>query len=323
MPFPPHVQPAPAQRVRLKPVLGIVTKWTLAAVLLFAAGGQIIDGLRQLTGQKISFFPLPLIFSAVLYASGMAFFGSYWRQTVCDMGGQLRQLESQRAYFVSQLGKYVPGKAWVLLIRCGLTSPQTVTRSVVVASTLYETLAMMAAGSLIALFTLLAAGVIASGLLVIALTLAAGLMVIIQPQVFGRLIGLGMLPFRKWGADPVKPITYATLLKAIRYLGPGWGLVSLSFVAAVQGVGVSLANLSAVLLLIGSMALAIAGGFAVFIVPAGLGVREWILMQTLTAMIGSGNAVLVAVVARVLNVAAELLAAGTLHLFAMSNDKNA
>jgi hypothetical protein len=59
-------------------------------------------------------------------------------------------MEAQRAYFASQLGKYIPGKAWVILIRCALINNQTTTAPVVIASTFYETLAMMAAGSLLA-----------------------------------------------------------------------------------------------------------------------------------------------------------------------------
>jgi glycosyltransferase 2 family protein len=66
-----------------------------------------------------------------------------------------------------------------------------------------------------------------------------------------------------------------------------------------------------------------AGGFAVLIVPAGLGVREWILMHTLGPTLGAGNAVLIAIVARVMNVTVELLVAGGLHFSSRRNVRNA
>lgn len=292
-------------------------------MLLWGAGRQIVDGLRQLEGREISLVLAPLVVSAILYAAGLACFAAFWRRVALDMGGRLEPLESQRAYFASHLGKYLPGKAWVLLIRCGLTDSRATPATVVVASTFYETLAMMAAGSLMAVLTFVVAGTATKRAFGMALILFAGLAAFVQPRVFSRLAALGTLPFQRWGADPVKPITYATLLKAILYMAPGWGLVGLSLVAVAYGIGTTLTGFTAILLAVGSMALAIAGGFAILIVPAGLGVREWILMQTLSSTVDAGSAVLMAVVARVVNVVAELLVAGSLYLFAKQKAKNA
>jgi len=55
-----------------------------------------------------------------------------------------------RAYFVSQLGKYVPGKAWAVVLRVGLVRSQGVSASVGGLATFCEVLTMMAIGSLVA-----------------------------------------------------------------------------------------------------------------------------------------------------------------------------
>ena len=57
-----------------------------------------------------------------------------------------------------------------------------------------------------------------------------------------------------------------------------------------------------------------AGGFSVMIVPAGLGVREWVMMQSLGPSIGISNAVLVAILARITHVTVELFVGGCLYL---------
>jgi glycosyltransferase 2 family protein len=320
---PSDVPPSPEQRLRLKAILGNLTRWAFALFILLAAGREILDGLKQLERTEISFLFLPLVLSAGLYAAGMSCFGSYWWHTLHDMGGHLGWLETQRAYFASQLGKYIPGKAWVLLIRCALTERKSVSKTVVVASSFYETLAVMTVGSLVALLTLSGAGKVSTAVLSLAFTFSAALAMLVHPSVFARLLAVGMLPFQKWGAGPVSPIRGATLLKGLRYLIPGWGLLGLSLVATAKGIGVSVSGLLAVLLVSGSKALAVAGGFAVLIVPAGLGVREWILMQTLGPAMGVGNAVLIAIVDRILNVLAESLAAAGLYVFVKRDAKNA
>lgn len=302
-------------RLFSKQLILTLFKLVFAALLLYAVGQQIAGGLRQVERLHIRFFWAPLILSAALYAAGLACFSAYWRQIAADMGGRMGVRESQRAFFVSQLGKYIPGKAWVLLIRYGLTDRKMVPATVVVASSFYETLAVMAAGALFALVTLVAAGVTVHSVLILALGLAAGLTFLVHPWVFSRLVSLGILPFRRWGADPVSPVAVGTLLKGTPYLIAGWSLAGLSLVAAAGSVGIDLFSLQGTLLAGGSMALAMSGGFVVLVVPAGLGVREWILMQTLGLTVGAGNAALIAITARTANVATELVVAGGLYLF--------
>jgi hypothetical protein len=137
------------------------------------------------------------------------------------------------------------------------------------------------------------------------------------------MVVLATLPFRGNGGSVVKPVSYVTLLKGGFYFIPGWGLAGLSLVAVVHGSGIVVTGLSSVLLACGSMALAMAAGFAILVVPAGLGVREWVLMQTLGPTLGPGNAVLIAIVARIMNVTVELVMAGSLYFSSRRNVRNA
>ena len=299
-----------------------LARWLCAGILLYAAGRQIVAELKKLHGREIN-LDLALLFAgALLYTAAMSCFASYWHQTALDMGGRPGSLEVQRAYFASQLGKYIPGKAWVILIRCALLDNQTTTTPVIIASTFYETLAMMAAGSALALVALLAVGDAQPAMCALAAGLTAGLLLAVLPPVFGRLTTWTARSFQKAGSIPIATITYATWFQAFRYCIPGWMVMGLSLLLIAGSLGISMFSLPGFLLACGSIALAVVGGFAVLIVPAGLGVREWVMMQTLGPSIGISNAVLIAILARITHVSVELFVAGCLYLLGRRRIKN-
>jgi len=309
-------------RSRLRKALIVLARWVCAGILLYAAGRQIVAELRKLHGREISFDLTLLFVGALLYAAAMSCFAAFWRQTALGMGGHPGSLEVQRAYFASQLGKYIPGKAWVILIRCALLDNQSTTTPVIIASTFYETLAMMAAGSALALVALLAVGDAQPAMCALAAGFTAGLLLAVLPPVFGRLTTWTARSFQKAGSIPIATITYATWFQAFRYCIPGWMAMGLSLLLIAGSLGISMFSLPGFLLACGSIALAVVGGFAVLIVPAGLGVREWVMMQTLGPSIGISNAVLIAILARITHVSVELFVAGCLYLLGRRRIKN-
>ena len=291
-----------------------LARWVCSAILLYAASLQIALELRKLQGHELNLDLTLLFVGALLYMVAMFLFATYWRRVASSMGGGSSRLEAQRAYFASQLGKYIPGKAWVILIRCALLDNQTTPTPVIIASTFYETLAMMAAGSVLALATLLGVGNARPVMLVLASGLTIGLLLAVLPPVFGRLTTWVAHSFQKEGF-PIATITYRTWFQAFHYCIPGWIAAGMSLLAIAGSLGISMFSFAGFLLACGSIALAMAGGFAVVIVPAGLGVREWVMMQSLGPSIGTSNAVLIAILARITHVSVELFVGGCLYLF--------
>jgi len=299
-----------------------LARWICAGILLYAAGRQISAELSKLQVTELRIHPVLLLIGAALYVVALACFGAYWRQAVLGMGGSPGRVEALRAYCVSQLGKYIPGKAWVLLIRCALIDTRTTIPPVIIASTIYETLAMMAAGSLVALVALLSVGDARPGMLALSGALAVGLFFAVLPPVFGRLVTWASRWFRKEGTNLIAAVSYPTWLNGFRYCVPGWIAAGLSLLAVAGSLDISLFSFVGFLLACGSMALAVVGGFAVLIVPAGLGVREWVLMQTLGPSVGASNAVLIAILVRITHVSVELLVAVCLYLVGKRNKPN-
>src|SRR5580692_4694720 len=64
-----------------------------------------------------------LLLAGVLYL--LWFTGStvYWRALLASFKLRPPLLPAIRAYYIGQLGKYVPGKAWALLLRANLIHP--------------------------------------------------------------------------------------------------------------------------------------------------------------------------------------------------------
>ncbi len=301
------------RRFHLNRLLVASARWVFACLLLLATGAQLWKELQKLQGREIRFSTPQFLLSGILYAAALACFAGYWRQAALHMGARTGILESQRAYFASQLGKYIPGKAWVVLIRCGLTDRRTSATAVIIASTFYETLAMMAAGAFLALILFLVSNVRSTPILMAAAGLAAALSLAVLPPVFRRLVSWTSRPFQKERTPLVAAVTYGIWLKGYCYFLPGWALAGASLITVANSVEVSLNSAPLILLATGATALSMVGGFAILVVPAGLGVREWIVMQTLAFSIGAGNAGLIAILARIMNTAVELLVAGCLY----------
>ena len=58
--------------------------------------------------------------AGVLYLLGLLPAGLFWHRVLLVLGQDARLGETLRAYYIGHLGKYVPGKAMVVVIRAGL-----------------------------------------------------------------------------------------------------------------------------------------------------------------------------------------------------------
>ena len=296
---------------KLKSVLLSLAKVVLGMVILIAAGKQVLGALAELESSQVR-FSLPVLSLALLcYLAGMAVFADFWRRAVGSLGGKLTWLECHSAYFVSQLGKYVPGKAWVILIRYGLIGGNRLSFRAVTASSVYETFSVMGFGALLSFLVLLVLGSDPT-LLWLALGLSAALLAASHPPVSAWIAKVA-----GWGSgreeEPVPLPSWRVFWKGTPLLILGWVLAGASFPLAGAGIGVAYPGLREVMLAGAASGLAVAAGFVVLVAPAGLGVREWLLVQTLGPSVGEGPAALVAVAARGLQVCGELGMAAVLY----------
>jgi len=310
-------------------------KWAVALLVLWAVGRHVYRTWNDLRAQSR---PLRLeagwlIGSGLLYLGGLTAYGLFYERILRSSPTPVQPGPALRAYLVSHLGKYVPGKAMVVVVRAGMLVPFGARASTAAIATFYETLVMMAAGGLIAAVGFAPANwshsipisVSGWGSLELPLYRLAGWVGLglglaflgtVVPPVFGRLAGLVSLPIPGVGPEAMPHITWRLLAQGLFWSAGGWVLLGLSQLAVVRAIDPAGAtNLIArglAPVVIASVALATVAGFVVAVLPGGLGVREGVLMSTLAPALGSDQAVIASLLLRLVWVAAELAAAAIL-----------
>ena len=114
------------------------TGWKVGVLLVCLLMLAVAPASAQLTD------PLSLAASGVLYLLAHTVWGLFWWRLLRSQGVAVSPAAAVRAYFVSQFGKYVPGKVWVIAIRVAMLGSSPGTRLVVGVTATYETLTSMA-----------------------------------------------------------------------------------------------------------------------------------------------------------------------------------
>ena len=301
----------PAWKRTIKTVL----KFVLAGVVLWALGRHVLKTYRELSkhGDAFRLDPGWTFVSLLLYIAGLFALGVVFSKVMRSSPSPVGSWVAIRAYVISHLGKYVPGKAMVVILRVGLVVPHGASPATAGFATFYETFAMMAAGAILAtLGFAVGAGSTQYVPLLVSAGLAAAFLFVTQPSVFPRLSKLATLPFPNVGPDALPRFSYRLLAAALLWSALGWLLLGFSQIALIQAVSSGRLPIGAWPVVIASVALATVAGFAVAILPAGLGIREGVLMTTLGPTIGDETAMIAALALRLVWVAAEVLVGGVL-----------
>jgi hypothetical protein len=309
-------------------------KWIVAAIKLSIVG-LLIWGVHRTVGHAYADLrkhPLHLDFSWLAAAGGLYLLSIlpsalFWHRLMRAMGQRVGPIAAARAYYIGHLGKYVPGKALVVVLRAGLVRGPGVSGAVAAVSVFVETLTMMASGSFLAavLITTLAQSLdlhlpalsdkpLPFRAIAIAFMLASGLPTL--PPIFKRVIRLTRIGRASpEAAAQLERIDYGTLLLGWLLTGIGWFIMGLSLTAVLRGMGQSspgwIDGLPLTTLIVCA---AVVAGFMSFI-PGGLVVRDVVMLELLIrAGITSEVAVAATILLRLVWLVAELAAAGILYL---------
>jgi hypothetical protein len=281
---------------------------------------------RVLTDPALDRVPFTLRFeylvpAGVLYLLAHVCWGSFWVRLLRGQNIPVTLYTGLRCYFVSQLGKYVPGKAWVIVMRVGmLGSPGT--RLAVGLTATYETLTNMAAGTLLGVIFLPYLGVLPP---VVAGNVALLFGVAALPVALAVLNWLAVrIAARRRGPDapPLPSPSPLLLAQGLLHGACGWCLLGLSLGLVIRAVvpDPPAWNGPAYLADLAAVAVSYVLGFVVLVAPGGLGVRELVLQFALTRRFAgapdgsaaAGTAAVVAIVLRLAWTVAELALAAAL-----------
>jgi uncharacterized membrane protein YbhN (UPF0104 family) len=218
-----------------------------------------------------------------------------FRSILSDLGAPLPVPAACRLYFVSQLGKYLPGTVWAMVALVTMSREYRIMRKT-----------SLAAGLLAMAFSLATAFCVAALLLPVGAAqtvrhfwyvwlLIPALLVGLHPRVVSAVLDAALRLGRK---QPIPDrMSYRGTLRAAGWQALCWLLFGLHAWALMLGIGAPVGRSLAVS--IGGFALSYGLGPVFVVAPAGAGVRETGIVLTLGTVVGAAPALAVALVSRV------------------------
>jgi uncharacterized membrane protein YbhN (UPF0104 family) len=234
-----------------------------------------------------------------------------WQRVLVGLGVRFEWRAGARVFFISQLGKYLPGSVWPVLLQMEAGRTRGASRRTMLAANLITVVLSCSTGLIVACLLLPVSDAHALAHYWWVLLALPPLLVLLHPRAMTALLDrLFRLVKRPPLGERLRP---AATLQAGGWLMISWlGLgVQVWILYAAAGPG----GLSGWLLCTGGMALAVAAGILFIPAPAGAGLRELILVVVLKPDLGTGGALAIVVASRVLLVIADLvLAAASLAI---------
>lgn len=284
--------------------------WAVLLALAWGLRQTVAGALEELREHPVSPRPGWLVLSGALYLIGIYPCAWYYDYVLRSLGQFPAWRESLRAYYISHLGKYIPGKGWTVVLRAGLIRGSAVAVLPATVAAFVETLTMVAGGSAMAAGILLLSWPQHRALTLSALGVAAAAAALVSPPLL-NLTAYWMLK-RRGAAATAWRLNWSTIVVGWLAMAPVWFTLSLSLWATLRGLGAEIALPGDLPRLFVAVSLALCLGFA-SLVPAGAGVRELLLLELLAPWLGSGIAAASAVVLRLVWMSSEVVASIILY----------
>ncbi|AMV25895.1 hypothetical protein VT84_15965 [Gemmata sp. SH-PL17] len=243
-----------------------------------------------------------LIPAGVLYLLAHLCWSTFWVRLLHSQGVRVSWWVGLRAYYISQFGKYIPGKVAVLVMRVAMLRHQGAHPIPVAVTATYETLTSMAAGALLGVLFLPTLGVLppeVSGRTTLLFAVAA------LPLGLAALNKLAVRIAKKRrgpGAPPLPSPSVLLLAQGLVHGACGYCLLALSLGLTVHGLLPDAPGWGARAFTIdlAAVALCYVAGFVIVVAPGGLGAREfvlrWALAPQFVSALGTEHAGQVAIV---------------------------
>lgn len=253
--------------------------------------------------------PAWLLAAAALYVVAQLPNAEFWRRVLTALGQRLPRSVVYRAFYIGHLGKYVPGKAVVVVMRSGMLTAHGAQPAAAVVSVFYETLTMMAVGGLLSAVVMAAKYRDHVDWLLAACAMMVVTALPTLPPVFSRVVRklrIGRSDEAS-AADEVRHLGIGFLARGWAIVAVGWLLTGLSVAATLRAAGFQprVGFVDEWIVDVGAAAFSVVAGFLSFI-PGGFVVRDVVLLTLLQPAYGDAAALVTAVLVRLVWLVAEL-----------------
>lgn len=224
-----------------------------------------------------------------------------WRAVMRAVGLQAHIGESMRVFLVSQVGKYVPGSVWPILVQAEFARDHGVSRARAATGSIVAMVVGVVTAAVVGVLGLALSTPTALGEYWWVILVGALLASLLVPPVLKRIVALAFRLTRR-SEHPVH-IGTAALAASAAWSVAMWLLLGLHAWLLLTQINAEL-SFAAVA---GAFAFAWLVGFLVIIAPAGAGAREAALVIALSASMEPGQALGFAIVSRFLMTAADAI----------------
>ena len=310
---PPAVTGADAPTTRATPGWRAWLRRAMIAVLLAFAVWAIVGNRTELAAalREIAPWSVPAAFVPAYLALVVSLF--VWRALMSDLGFKLPVPAAARIFFVSQLGKYVPGSVWSILTQIELSRRHNIPKRSNVTVGVLAIAVSITTGLSLAALLLPFSGPAAMHrywwiLLIIPVLLGA-----LHPAVLGPALNVALRLVRR---EPLpRTPSWAGLGRVAALQAVVWLMLGLQAWLLLVGLGAPVARSLPVA--IGGYALAYGLGQLAIGLPAGAGVREVALTVALSTVVPTPVALVVALLSRGMLTVVDLSLAGLQYLLGL------
>jgi glycosyltransferase 2 family protein len=299
----------PTTRSRLVAVLRVAV-----AVLIVVAIGYAVTSEWPDVRAALQMLAWPSVLLAFLSAlAGMVTAVLSWRALLADEGHVLQAWTAGRIFLVGQLGKYLPGSVWSVMVQMELANGAGVPRARAFTTSLTWVGISVSSALTVGLVGLPLLASLDSPLAWLLLLVLPVALVCTHPRVLTVLVNLVLRLLRK--APLPGPFTWRGVAAAFGWLLVTWAFYGFHLWLLANAMGAP--GLAGFLRCLGGFALAMAAGAVFLVVPSGAGIREGLIVAALVGVMSQGEALGLAVVSRMLFTGADVLAAGIAALSAL------
>ncbi len=290
-----------AVRPSAKKVLWTVLKWSLTVLVLGFVAVRAKQLWEQGTAGDVELHAGWLVLAGILYAIGWLPSAWYFKALLARMGDDIPWRPILRAYYCGHLGKYIPGKAFVPIIRGQMIATAGGRFRAAALAVVYDSVVFMGVG--IEVTVALLAFLIPKDLKrapdllripaehpwgewvldhPIVLPIAVLIVVAASLPLVGRLFAFAATKLAPHGSDKTltRGIDAWLIGQGFLVFSAAWVVHGLSLWAVLKGVGVD-AALSKLTTWTACIALPMTAGFIAIFAPGGVGVREGVLIEVL------------------------------------------
>ncbi len=282
----------------LRPVLAVL----IVAALVYAVASRWSDvaaAIRTLPATSVA-----LSTGAVLVGSLTAMLS--WRALLADEGHPLPARDAGRIFLVGQLGKYLPGSVWSVVVQVELGTRSGVPRSRTFTASLCWIGLTVSSALTVGVIGLPALAASGSSYTWVLLALLPVALLCSVPPVLTRLVDLLLRLLRR---PPLPgPLSWRGVGRAFGWLLVTWVFYGLHLWLLAEALGAH--GWGGYLRCLGGFALAMGAGLVIVVAPSGAGVREVVIVSALAGVMTSGAALGVAVVSRMAFIVTDVLLAG-------------